>query len=74
MFNVEYGVIGRIPGVHQDGAKQQSLLVDAVGQHVMHMVQFSLAIAVRIVDAEIYDPKLIEVGIDMHTCHHPTLS
>jgi hypothetical protein len=66
----QHDFFGRIPAVHQDEAKQQVLLIDTIGQHVMHMIQLGLAISLRIIDAIVNDPELIRSGIDIHTSYH----
>jgi hypothetical protein len=44
--------------------------VDAVGQHVMQMVEFALAITFRRINPVVNDPELVERGIDIDTGHH----
>ena len=73
-LNVQHGIFGRIPGIHQDRPKLQLLLVDTIRKHVMHMVEFGLAITFRRIDAVVNDPELVERGIDIDTRHHPNPS
>ena len=70
-LNVRHGVLGRIPGIHQDCPKLQLFLVDTIRKHVMHMVEFGLAVTFRRIDALVNDPELVERGIDIDTRHHP---
>lgn len=64
-------VLGRIPTIHQDEPEQKVLLIDAICQHVMHMVQLGLAIAFGIINSIVNDPESIQRGVDIHTGHDP---
>jgi hypothetical protein len=46
--------------------ERQSLVVDDVGEHLPRMVQFGLAVAVRVVQAEVGEPELVELGVDVN--------
>ena len=67
----QHDILGRIPAIHQDEPKQKFLLIHTVCQHIMHMIQLGLAIPVRIINALVDDPELVQHGIDIHTGHHP---
>jgi hypothetical protein len=71
LLDIKHGVLGRIPGIHQNRAKLQLLLVDTIGQHVMHVGEFRLAIAFGRINPEVNDPELVERRIHIDTRHHP---
>ena len=54
----QHQILGRIPTVHQHRLEGQALLVNHIGQHLMDMVELGLAIAVRVVEAEVDEPEL----------------
>jgi hypothetical protein len=64
-FDLQQQIFGRIPGIHQHRPQGQLFLMDAVAQHLGHMVEFTLAITGRIVDPIGDDPKLIGIVAEM---------
>ena len=65
--NCEHHFFRGVPAIHQNCPKRQLFLVDTVEQHVVHMIQLGFAIAVRIINAVINDPELVDLRIDIHT-------
>lgn len=70
-FDEQHQVSGGVPNVHQPGPKAQLLVIDRLGQRVLHMLQFGLAIPIRVINAILDDPKLVECGVDIHVSHPP---
>jgi len=67
LVHIQHQVFGGIPGVHQHSPKPQLFVIDGIRQHVPHVLQFALAIAVWIVDPVVDDPKLLGRGVDIDT-------
>ena len=74
MFDFIDGLLG-FPGnlfeTNQTRAPGCGRSVDTVRQHVMHMVEFALAVTFRCINAVVNDPKLVEHRIDIDTRHDP---
>ena len=49
-LNEPHHGFGRIPRVHQYGLEGQCLLIDDVAQHLTYMIEFAMAITVRVVN------------------------
>jgi len=64
-------LFGGIPTVHQDSPELQSFLVNAVQQHLLHVIKFAFAISVWIINPIVNDPKLIHVRVDVYTSDDP---
>jgi len=62
----QYQFLGGIPGIHQDGMKRQLLVPLNLREHVLHVVELTLAVPVRVIDAIIDYPILAALGIDIH--------
>ena len=69
-FDKQHQVFGGVPRIHQHGAKWQRLVMVGIAQHLLHMIELGLAIAVRIVNAVINDPMLLRLRINIHAGHH----
>jgi hypothetical protein len=48
----------------------QLLLIDHISKHLLHVIEFAFAVAVRVVNPVINQPKLVHLGIDIHAAHH----
>ncbi len=70
-FNAQHDFFGRIPTVHQHSPELQLLLVNTIQKHLLHMIQFVLAISVWIKDAIVNNPKLIQFRVDIYTGDDP---
>ena len=64
-------VFSRIPTVHQDPGKREALLIDQPREHVLEMIQFGFAIALRVINPIVNQPEPILLRIDIDTCNHP---
>ena len=69
-LNLEHDIFGGIPAIHQHVSEQKLLLIHTIFQHVMHMIQLGLAVALRIINAIVDDSELIHSRIDIHTGHY----
>ena len=68
-LNPEQDFFGCIPGLHQNSPKIERFLIDAVRKHVLHVIRFGGAIAIRVIHTIVDDPKLVSLWIDLHTSH-----
>ena len=66
-LNQQQNFLRSVPTVHQNCPKRQLFLINAVEQHVLHMVQLGLAVPFRVIDAVVNDPELIDLRIDVDT-------
>ena len=66
-----YDFTSGLPGIHQNGAKRQFLLVMTIAQHLQHVLNLGLAIPLRVIDAIIKYPKGIFFRIDIDTGDNP---
>src|SRR5271157_4265552 len=67
----QHHLLGGVPAVHQHRPELQELLVDTVHQHLVRMLQLGLAVSLRIIDAIINDPELVQDRVDIHAGDHP---
>jgi len=45
-------------------------MVDYIAQHIVHVVKFAFAVALRVVEPVIDQPVLIQVRVDINTSDH----
>ena len=66
----QHHVLGGVPAVKQHVCEGQGLVGNGERQHLLHMIELGLAIALRVEDAVIDDPILSRIGIDVQAVDH----
>ena len=70
-LNMQHQLAFSVPTVHQHAPKEQLLVSDGVVEHVAYMIQFGLAVALRVINPIVDDPELLKLWVDVHARHHP---
>jgi len=60
-----------VPTVEEDTGERESLISNGRRQHLADMVEFGLAITIRIEQAIVHNPILTIIGIDIKTIDYP---
>jgi len=66
----QHQILRGVPRIHQDPSERQLLVMDHVGQHVTHVIEFGFAVTVRIVNAVIDDPVFAALRIHVEAVHY----
>ena len=70
MLDMQHQLTFGIPAIHQYASKRQAFVVQGIVQHLPDMIQFALAIPLRVVNPVVNDPELIRFRVDVDTRHH----
>ncbi len=70
-FDMQHQLAFGIPAIHQHPSERQLFITERVVQHLAHMVEFSLAILIRVINAIVNQPALIQFWVDIHAGDHP---
>jgi len=60
-IDVHHQILGGVPRIHQHGAKRQVFGLSGFVEHVPHMVEFGLAVALGVIDPPIDYPILVSI-------------
>jgi hypothetical protein len=64
--DLEHDLFGSVPGVHQHRLERQLAVLNHL-QHLLYMIQFALAVSIRVKDAIVNHPELLAMRVDVHT-------
>ena len=70
LVDVHHQRLGGIPGINEDGVERQAFVGDGGVEHVPHMVELGLAVALGVVDPPVDDPILAGVQVDIQAINH----